>query len=71
MASIYLESARNLLHKHGYAEAKRLCIQWRDMNSEGTASFAFHNATLKHLETARREEADDAEPFTNGPDTRF
>ena len=47
--NIWEESARKMVQKHGYIEAKRLCVQYRDMNSEGTPSFAFHNATLKAL----------------------
>lgn len=47
--SIYEESASLLITKHGYLEARRKCIQWRDMNSPGTFSFADHNAVLKAL----------------------
>ena len=50
--SVWLESAQKMIRDYGHAEARRLCIQWRDMNSPGTASFAFHNATLKHIECA-------------------
>lgn len=53
--SIYQNSALHLLEKHGYAEARRKCIQGRDMNSLGTASYAFHNATLKALEQIHRD----------------
>jgi len=48
--SIYQDSAQQLFEKHGYVEARRRCIQGRDMYSLGTASYAFHNATLKALE---------------------
>ncbi len=48
-ASIWRESAQEMVRKHGYAEALRLTTRNRDMNSEGTASFAFHNAVVKEL----------------------
>jgi hypothetical protein len=55
--SIYMEAARKLIAKHGYLEARRLCAQWRDMNSPGTISFMFHNVTLKHVERIGKEAA--------------
>lgn len=48
--SIWMDAAYKLVREYGYAKAKQLCIQWRNDNSPGTASFAFHNATLKALE---------------------
>ena len=49
---MFLESAREMIRTHGYVEAKRICIQARDMNSAGTASYAFHNAVLKQINLA-------------------
>ena len=52
MESIWLEQARQMIRTHGYVEARRLCMKYRDMNSSGTASFSFHNAVLKHIDRA-------------------
>lgn len=48
----YRESARHAIRLHGYREAQRLTLRWRDMSSPGTASFAFHNAVLKEINLA-------------------
>jgi len=42
-------SAFELVRKHGFVEAERLAKQWRDMNSEGTYSYANHNSVCKWL----------------------
>ena len=42
-------AAFELVRKHGFIEAQRLSDLWRDENSEGTASFALHNAVCKQL----------------------
>lgn len=41
--------AFELVRKHGFSEAARLSAQWRDMNAEGTVSFALHNAVCKRI----------------------
>lgn len=50
--SLWLEAARAMIRAHGYSEAKRLCMQYRDMNATGTASYAFHNAVLRQINLA-------------------
>ena len=42
-------SAFELVRQHGFAEAQRLCEQWRDNSAQGTATFALHNAVCKKL----------------------
>lgn len=42
-------SAFELVRKHGFIEAQRLCAQWRDMNAPGTASFVLHNEVCRQL----------------------
>ena len=48
-------AAFEMVRKHGFVEAARLCAEYRDMNSAGTFTFAHHNAVLKHItEAAQR-----------------
>ena len=47
--TIARNAAFELVRQHGFVEAQRLATEWRDMNSEGTASFAYHNAVCKWL----------------------
>jgi hypothetical protein len=44
--------AFDMIRRHGFTEARRLCERFRDMNSEGTASYAMHNAVLKKIDLA-------------------
>lgn len=46
---VWMHSARELVQQLGYVDAKRKCLEWRDASSEGTATYAFHNAVLKHV----------------------
>lgn len=47
--TIYEEQAYQMVRRFGYTEAL-IKIQWyRDQNSEGSASYAFHNAVAKTL----------------------
>jgi hypothetical protein len=41
--------AFEMVRKHGFVEAKRLAKEHRDMSSEGTMSFALHNAVYKQI----------------------
>jgi hypothetical protein len=47
--NIYKEAAEDLIRHKGYQEAVIFTVRLRDMNSEGTISFAFHNAVLKQI----------------------
>lgn len=51
-ASVWREHASFMIRKYGYAEAKRRCRESINMNSTGTASSAFHVATMKEIELA-------------------
>ncbi len=42
-------SALAMVRRFGYTEAVQRCERVRDMSSEGTASFASHNAVLREL----------------------
>jgi hypothetical protein len=44
--NLYEEQALKAIEKYGVVEARRQAINFRDMNSQGTASFAFHNAVV-------------------------
>ena len=44
-----VNAAFELVRKHGFVEAQRLAAQWRDMSSEGTATFSMHNAVCKQI----------------------
>lgn len=50
METLWQEAARDMVKEYGYWKAKQKCIQWRDMNAQGTVSFAYHQATLKEIE---------------------
>jgi hypothetical protein len=55
-AEIYQDYAEYLIKRYGVVEARRVCIADRDMNTMGTASYAFHNAVLKVMERMGRED---------------
>jgi hypothetical protein len=42
-------AAFEMVRMHGFVEAQRLAEYARDMNSEGTYTFAAHNAVCKWL----------------------
>jgi hypothetical protein len=44
-----------LTRKYGYAEARRRCVEAIDNNSMGTATSAFHTATLKQLDAIQQQ----------------
>jgi len=44
-----VNSAFEMVRKHGFVEAERLCKQYRDMNSWGTTSYALHNEVCKAI----------------------
>jgi hypothetical protein len=51
--SVWHESAVRLVEERGYADALLYAMKCRDMNSWGTASYAFHNAVVKHIRAMR------------------
>ena len=44
-----VNAAFELVRKHGFVAALKMSEKMRDANSEGTASFAMHNAVVKQL----------------------
>ena len=42
-------AAFELIRKHGFTEAQRLSDGFRDMNAQGTISYALHNAVSKQI----------------------
>lgn len=42
-------AAFEMIRKHGFEEAGKLSQAFRDANSEGTATFANHNAVCKQI----------------------
>lgn len=44
-----INAAFEMVRQHGFVEAERLAKQYRDASSEGTATFANHNAVCKQI----------------------